>query len=405
MEIFFAIVGAVAATFFIFLYLKKCKQNAELAADLTQERLNSAILAERVAMNVQRQRDMDNERTELLALFNSERGQMSEQFSAKFNVLANEILENKSRAMSMQNNDSLSALLKPFGEQIDKFRERIEQESKQRFALQMEVKRLAELNLQMSREANNLTAALKGNSKAQGDWGEMILETLLENSGLTRDVHFQAQHSLKDGNGRTVRPDVILFLPEGKQVVIDSKVSLVNYVTYCENQDAKELSLHLASIRNHINSLSQKSYQKLVASPDFTIMFIPNEPAFLLALQNDNDLWYDAYSKGVIMSSPTNLFAILRIVDDLWKRDSQSKNALEIARQGGELYDKFVGFVDTISELGKSIKKSEELYEKSYSQLNSGAGNLVRRAERLRQMGIKNSKKLPQQLTDNYEDS
>lgn len=412
MEIILLITTAVVLIFAVVFFLKYRETASlhyqaqgrveQLAAELNQELMNGAVLAERVAAAVQKQSDVEAERALLIEMFNREREQMSEQFGARFNVLANEILEHKSRTMTTQNNDTLNALLRPFGEKIDKFRERIEQESKQRFALENEVRRLAELNMRMSQEANNLTSALRGNSKVQGDWGEMILETLLESSGLKRDIHFRVQHTVRSDDGQILRPDVILTLPDEKQVVIDSKVSLTAFVAYteAENEAASKVALaaHVLSVKNHIAELNRKSYQKLVASPDFVIMFVPNEPAFLLALQADSSLWHEAYTKGVIMSSPTNLFAILRIVDDLWRRDSQSKNALEIARQGGDLYDKFVGFAETLGELGKALKRSDELYEKSINQLSNGNGNLVRRAERLRQMGVKTSKEMPSQL-------
>lgn len=408
--IFFAIAVALLTLFIAFLWHRNRQLNSvidSMSGELQDERLSSAVIGERLAASVERQREVEQQKADLLAMFNTERVAMSEQFTHKFNVLANEILENKSRTMSTQNSDTINAILRPFGEKIDKFRERIEQESKQRYALENEVKRLAELNMQMSREANNLTAALRGNSKSQGDWGEMILETLLENSGLKRDIHFRIQETIRDAQGQLLRPDVVLCLPDEKEVIIDSKVSLTAYVAYCESEDElsakRALAAHVLSVKSHITELGKKSYQKLVASPDFVIMFVPNEPAFLLALQGDSAIWDEAYQKGVILSSPTNLFAILRIVDDLWRRDSQSKNALEIARQGGDLYDKFVGFVETLSDVGRAIKRSDELYEKGISQLSSGAGNLVRRAETLRKLGVKASKKLPAQLSDNDE--
>lgn len=338
-----------------------------------------------------------------------ERGHQNEIIDQKFKLFANEVLEQKSRAMSAANKEGVQSLLKPFGESMDKFRERIEQESRHRFALQEEVKRLAELNLRMSKEANNLVAALKGNSKSQGDWGEMILQTLLESSGLQKDVHFTVQESLRDQEGGQLRPDVILNLPEGKQVVIDSKVSLTAYVSYTEAEDdlvrAQCLTAHINSLKKHIAELGTKSYHKLVASPDFVIMFVPNEPALLLGLQGDQGLWHYAYRSGVILSSPTNLFAILRIVEDLWRRDSQSRNALEIAKAGGDLYDKFVGFVEGFEDIGRSIKRTDELFDKSRRQMSEGPGNLLRRAENLRELGAKTNKKLGRGAADEEQEN
>ena len=235
----------------------------------------------------------------------------------------------------------------------------------------------------MSEEADNLTRALKGNSKVQGDWGEMLLETILDSSHLTKGIHYETQHNLKDEQGNNLRPDVILKLPEGKRIVIDSKVSLTAYVAYTESATPEEASRavkdHLRSVRAHVDELSGKCYQALLdrtrsESPDFVIMFVPSEPAFLLAMQQDASLWGYAYNKKVIVSSPTNLFALLKIVDDLWKRDMQSRNARKIADEGGKLYDKFVGFAETLLDLGKSISASSEKYEKAIKQLEDGSG-------------------------------
>ena len=268
-----------------------------------------------------------------------------------------------------------------------------------------------ELNRRITTETTNLTNALKGNSKVQGDWGEMILETILDSSNLIKGVHYQTQENIKDNEtGANLRPDVILNLPEGKQIVIDSKVSLTAYVTYSET-DAPEaqqraVKEHVRSVRSHIAELAGKSYQTLLngqnksVSPDFVIMFIPNEPAFLLAMQQDSALWSDAYNRKVIISSPTNLFALLKIVDDLWKRDGQSKNALAIATEGANLYDKFVGFSETLLDLGRSLGAATGKYEQAMNQLKTGRGNLIRRAERLRELQVKASKSLPAQLED-----
>lgn len=362
--------------------------------------VSTAQAAERAQVELRRQ--IEAERLRMQEVFEQQRVAQAAGFVDTFKTLASEVLEAKSQAMSRTSTESVSSMLKPLAQQIDKFRERIEQESKQRFALEKEVGRLVELNMRISQEANNLTSALKGNSKTQGDWGEMILETLLESSGLKRDIHFRTQESIRNVDGELMRPDVVLSLPDQKQVIIDSKVSLKSYIAYTECDDVMQakvhLAAHVASVRNHVAALGGKNYQELVESPDFVIMFVPNEPAFLLALQGDASLWNFAYSKGVVLSSPTNLFAILRIVDELWRRDSQSKNALEIARQGGELYDKFVGFAEVFGTVGASLDKSQEQYARAMSMLNSGRGNLVRRAESLRQLGIKTSKSLPPQI-------
>ena len=359
------------------------------AVQLTEAAVRQATLAEKLAA-----------RDEALARQKEELTALQERQRVEFKNLAAEILEEKSNQFKQTNRESLELLLKPFRDNIEGFRKKVEEvyekEAQQRFSLKEEIRHLNEMNLRMSQEANNLTAALKGNSKVQGDWGEMILETILDSSNLIKGVHYQTQENIKDNEtGANLRPDVILNLPEGKQIVIDSKVSLTAYVTYSET-DAPEaqqraVKEHVRSVRSHIAELAGKSYQTLLngqnksVSPDFVIMFIPNEPAFLLAMQQDSALWSDAYNRKVIISSPTNLFALLKIVDDLWKRDGQSKNALAIATEGANLYDKFVGFSETLLDLGRSLGAATGKYEQAMNQLKTGRGNLIRRAERLRE--------------------
>ena len=374
------------------------------AVQLTEAAVRQATLAEKLAA-----------RDEALARQKEELTALQERQRVEFKNLAAEILEEKSNQFKQTNRESLELLLKPFRDNIEGFRKKVEEvyekEAQQRFSLKEEIRHLNEMNLRMSQEANNLTAALKGNSKVQGDWGEMILETILDSSNLIKGVHYQTQENIKDNEtGANLRPDVILNLPEGKQIVIDSKVSLTAYVTYSET-DAPEaqqraVKEHVRSVRSHIAELAGKSYQTLLngqnksVSPDFVIMFIPNEPAFLLAMQQDSALWSDAYNRKVIISSPTNLFALLKIVDDLWKRDGQSQNALAIATEGANLYDKFVGFSETLLDLGRSLGAATGKYEQAMNQLKTGRGNLIRRAERLRELQVKASKSLPAQLED-----
>ncbi len=336
----------------------------------------------------------------------AEREKLQKQFADHFRNLANDILEEKTKRFTDTNQKNIGELLRPLGENIDRFRQRIEQEAAERKVLENEIRRLHEMSNQVSREANNLASALRGNSKTQGDWGEMILETLLESSGLQKGIHFRVQEDFRTEEGAHVRPDVVLVLPGDKQMVIDSKVSLTAYASYAEAADEADdtarkaaLAAHVASVRRHIDELAGKSYQKLTsASPDFVIMFVPNEPAFLLALQCDAKLWDDAYRKKVILSSPTNLFAILKIVDDLWRRDNQDRYALEIARQGGALYDKFVGFAENFLAVGDALERTDKAYRAALGQLREGNGNLVRRAESLRKLGVKASKKMPAAL-------
>ncbi len=337
-----------------------------------------------------------------------ELAKLQETFRLEFRNLANDILEEKSRQFKDASQQSLDALLKPFRSSIGEFRERVEaiyaDENRQRGALQNEIRSLHELNRKITEETTNLTNALKGNSKVQGDWGEMILQTLLEHSNLVPGIHFTTQQNIKDAEGNNLRPDVILNLPGQKQIVIDSKVSLTAYAGYCSDcppdKRGKYLKDHIVSVRRHVDELGRKGYQESLASPDFVIMFIPNEPAYLCAMQNDPSIWSDAYNKKVIVSSPTNLLALLKIVDELWRRDDQSRNAIEIAEEGAKLYDKFAGFVETLETLGKSISSAGTNYDKAMKQLATGSGNLVTRTEKLRKLGVKARKALNISVTE-----
>lgn len=321
----------------------------------------------------------------------------------EFRNLASEMMEQKSEQFKKTNKEAMDALLDPLKSTMTEFRERVEKIYTEQTAgqgeLREQLKHLHELNNRITGETHALTNALRGNSKVQGDWGEVILQTMLENSGLQRGKHYTVQQNLRDGEGASFRPDVILNLPGGRKVVVDSKVSLTAFVNYCSSDDppAQERSRkeHLASFRRHVEELGAKSYQALLdESPDFVIMFVPNEPAFMSALQNDDSLWNYAYNKKVIISSPTNFFALLKIVDDLWKRDDQSRNALNIAQRGGLLYDKFVGFVESLESVGKGLAAADANYQRAIKQLSEGNGNLIGQAEKLRELGVKTSKRL-----------
>lgn len=334
-------------------------------------------------------------------------------FTLEFKNLANEILEEKSKKFTEQNKINLNDILKPLGEKIKDFEKKVEEvydkESQQRFSLKEEVKRLAELNQQVSKEANNLTKALKGDSKSQGMWGEIILENILEKSGLVKNREYFIQESFKQENDKRHQPDVILNYPGDRSVIIDSKVSLTAYERYisAENEREKESALkeHLLSVKKHIQELSLKNYQDVyqLNSLDFVMMFLPVEPAYLLAIQTDSELWQYAYDKRILLISPTNLIAALKLVANLWRQEYQNKNALEIARRSGELYDKFVGFTDDLIELGSKLKQTQKSYEASMNKLTTGKGSLVKRARDLKELGIKTRKDIPQNLLDRTE--
>lgn len=321
----------------------------------------------------------------------------------QFEKLAQQIFEEKSGKFTEANKTNIEALLKPLNENIDNFKKKVEEtydkESKQRFSLEKEVQNLIENTQKISQEANNLASALKGQAKKQGDWGETILERILELSGLEKNREYFIQENLKDEQGQNQRPDIIVRLPDDRNIIIDSKVSLNAYLRYSE-ADSKEqqdifIASHLQAINQHIDQLSAKKYEELTSSLDFVIMFIPVEPAYILAVQSDPDLWAYAYTRRILLISPTNLIAVLKIVADLWKREMQSKNAVEIASEGAKLYDKFVGFVTTIEDVGKHLSRSQDAYLQAVSQLKDGRGNLISRVQKLKKLGVKSTKQLP----------
>ncbi len=355
----------------------------------------------------QRQREAAKERE-------AEQQRREEQLRDQFKNIATEIFTDHSRQFKESSRESIDTMLKPFKENITSFRERVETiynfESEQRGALKNELERLMELNRRITVETSNLTNALRGNSKVQGDWGEMILETILQSSNLVRGTHYSTQTNFKDEAGNNLRPDVVLNLPEGKQIIIDSKTSLTAFVNYVSSEDPttrrQALDAHIVSVRQHIKELANKEYQKLVNSPDFVIMFIPSEPAFLAALQAESSLWGEAYERRVIISSPTNLFALLKLVDDLWKRNAQSKNTAEIVARGTKLYDQLVNFVGSLEGVGGALDAAKSKYDDAYKRLCTGNDNIIRNGEKLRKLGLPTKKQQSAKaLIDNESDA
>lgn len=321
----------------------------------------------------------------------------------EFEKIANQILEEKSGKFTEANKTNIEALLKPLGENIEGFKKKVEEtydkESKHRFSLEEKVKELIEQTNKVSAEANNLATALKGQAKKQGNWGEMILESILQKSGLVKDREYFLQATIKDEEGNNLRPDVLVKLPDNRIIIIDSKVSLVAYDRFSSADTTDEQAIHLVehlkSIYSHIDSLHDKKYDNLEASLDFTMMFIPIEPAYLISIQGDQDLWSYAYSKRILLISPTNLIACLKLMADLWKREMQSKNAMEIVKRGELLYDKFVSFATSIEDIGKNLNKTQTSYNNALGQLSAGNGNLVGHALKLKSLGLKSSKEIP----------
>lgn len=345
----------------------------------------------------------------------AEQEQLQKTMQEQFRNLANDILEEKSRVFRQTNSESIEQLLKPFRDNITDFRLRVESihrdDLERHGALKNELKNLMDLNRRITDETNNLTEAIRGNSKVQGDMGEMILTTILDHSNLIKGEHYVVQANLKDEEGNNLRPDVILNLPEGKRVIIDSKVSLTAYLDYTRAENDAERSAamarHIESIRQHIKELSRKEYHRLLdCTPDFVLMFIPIESAFLEAMREcRDDLWLEAYNRKVILSSPTNLFAMLKLVDDLWQRDNRNRSTERIAQLGTKLYDQFVRFVGALEGVGKGLGDAQRSYDEAYKRLTSGNDNLVRNSERLRQYGINPKKLLNSNLLDAAEDS
>ena len=385
---------------------EKGRLKQEYAALLEQ---NHALQVQNERLNTQSEKDRQAAK-EKLALLADARQNLSDQFQN----LANTILEEKSRRFTEQNHDHLQQLLNPLNERIHGFSELVQQtyekEAKERLTIENELKRLQTLNTQLHHDAKALTTALTGTqNKTQGNWGEMILESVLENSGLQKGREYIVQASSvrheADGTQRRLQPDVLINLPDNKQIVIDSKVSLTAYVRYTQSTGAeaeRELANHVASIRAHIKSLAAKDYTDLegVKTLDFVFMFVPVEPAYLLALQHDPNLFQECFDKRIMLTGPSTLLATLRTVANIWRNEQQNQNALAIAEAGSKLYDKFVGFVESMDGINKALGQAQSQFQTAYSRLVSGRGNLISSTEKLRKLGIKAGKQLQRDLVE-----
>jgi len=373
-----------------------------------QIRLEKDALSSQLATNEADYRNLE----EKLKDQKKELAELQEHFTKEFENLANKILEEKSSKFTKQNKENLENLLDPLKEKIRHFEKRVEETNKESHGrhseLKQQLKLLRDLNQQISKEADNLTKALKGDSKLQGNWGELVLTRILEKSGLEEGREYSIQDSHTNEEGRRLQTDVLIHLPDGKKMIIDSKVSLVDFERFVSEEDeqAKQVHLkkHITSIRKHVNDLSNKKYHHLIEeSPDTVFMFIPIEPAFAIAAANEANLYEDAFDKQVIIVTPSTLLAALRLVDNLWQNDRQKKNALEIARQAGSLYDQFTNLTDELVKVGKQIGTVQGTYESAMKKL-TGRGNLIRKVEKLKKLGAKASKNIDDKLLKRAEE-
>jgi len=330
------------------------------------------------------------------------------QSQQQFENLANKIMEEKSQKFTEQNNQKLGEILNPLRDRIKEFHDKVDlsykTEAAERNTLKGEIKQLVELNKQISLEANNLATALKGDSKKQGNWGEVILEKVLERSGLVKGREYEVQYSTTDSEGARQQPDVVIFLPDNKHIIIDSKVSLVAYEAFVNapTDDERQIQLlrHIASVKKHIDELGKKNYQLLQAlnTPDFVLLFIPMESSFSIAVQADNELFNYAWDRKIVIVSPSTLLATLHTIASMWKQEKQAKNVYEIAEESGKLYDKFVGLIEDLINVGKRMEMAKQSYDEAMKKVSTGPGNIVRRVSKIKELGAKTSKALPESL-------
>lgn len=381
------------------------KEKEELTRQIVQLRTENSIQIQQMAR-------AEADFTNLQAKLDSQQKEMEalqQKFTTEFENIANKILKQNTEDFSATHQKNITELLTPLKEKIQTFEKKVEDTYekglKDQTDLKAELKKLHDLNMKISDEAHNLTRALKGDVKKQGNWGEVILERILERSGLTEGREYKKQESFSDEKGQRFQPDVVVHLPDQKHIIVDSKVSLVAYERFVNADNEKDRAVfakeHLQSIRNHIKGLSEKHYQQSGSfnSPDFVLLFVPIESSFSVAVQEDQDLFAYAWENKVVIVSPSTLLATLRTIASIWQQENQTRNAQEIARQSGALYDKFVAFVNDMEAIGKSLDSTRKTYDSALNKLYSGSGNLVRRAENIRKLGAKTTKELPAELT------
>jgi DNA recombination protein RmuC len=425
MEFVYLGIGIVIGFIIAWLYLRLTQSRiAESPVDqnpLYQEALKNIHLAREEITQLRREKEekiaaLASARTQVEALNSKLEGQegllksLKEQLDKDFQVLANRIFEEKTEKFTLQNRDQLQVILGPFNEKLKDFEAKVEkvygQETEQRIDLKKELQRLTELNTRLSSDAHNLTTALKGDNKAQGNWGELVLEKILERSGLTEGNEYFTQQKQKSVDDVEIKPDVIVSLPEERHIIIDSKVSLIAYESYVSSENEEDRKrfekAHLDSVRSHIKLLGEKKYETAqgLNSPDFVLLFMPIEAAFSIALQGDPQLFHYAWERRIVITSPTTLLATLRTVAAIWTQEKRTRNAEMISTEAGKLYEKFVGFTEDLIAIGKKLEGAKEDYDKAMNKLSSGPGNLVRKTEQLKQMGAKAGKSVNPRLIE-----
>lgn len=385
--------------------------NEQFAKDVSEEREKLSKAESRIAAATEVYKAQEDKYKTL----KSELEDINKKYTTEFENIANKILDEKSKKFTDQNKTNLDTILNPLKERIKDFEAKVEKayktESDERVTLKAEIKNLVDINKQVSEEANNLAKALKGENKTQGNWGELILEKVLERSGLIKDEEYRLQFSTNNDDGKRIQPDAVIMLPDNKHIIVDAKVSLIAYESYVnaasEEEREKYIKEHLLSVRTHVKQLSEKNYQSSsdFNTPDFVLLFIPIESSFSVAVQADQEMFNFAWDKKIVIVSPSTLLATLRTIASVWKQERQTKNAIEIAKQSGALYDKFVGFIEDMDKIGKSLDSSKAAYDGAINKLHKGTGNLVGRVEKIEKLGAKTTKKIASKYLDTDEPS
>lgn len=391
--------------------MEKCnmmvRENGELLNNLTQEREKSGNLNNQLVVKQVEYKNIE----ERLENHKKELDDLQKKFTTEFENIASKILKQNTEEFSLRNQKNIGEILNPLKEKIETFEKKVhetyEKGLKDQTDLKAELKNLHELNKKISEEASNLTNALKADTKKQGNWGELILEKVLERSGLIKDQEYITQYTDRNEDGEMIRPDIVINLPDNKHIIIDSKVSLLSYELYMNTENAEEKEIHIKahvdSIKEHIKGLSKKNYQhgNTLDSPDFVLLFMPIESAFSVAIQYDTGLFNFAWDRKIVIVSPTTLLATLKTVESIWKHEKQTQNAIEIARQSGNLYDKFVLFLKDLEKIGIQLDQTQRTYRDAHKKLGSGSGNIIGRIEKLKELGAKASKDIPVRLLQN----